>query len=247
MQNYGSNPSNYVIGTESFRWEWAESGIMEYTESSSGPPDLTEAETASGHFAPVVYERATWTSESDENNTCTSESPCPLTSCKKTSSEKRHLGYYESVGDVQPLGSFSAPNVQKAFKGHRYFWEVAGGNGPGLTPCGEEYSRVAVGLEPPPGANNVEDQADQPFGPFTYYLTLPPRNDLRHAKGADDTFAANYSKPLSFSACADHAPGTPLAVGACGLHTTMETATFHADFRWFPKADLEREIKREKG
>jgi hypothetical protein len=233
-QNYGTKPSssNENIGTESFRWEWKETGVLEFTQSRSGLPDLEDARTATGDFAPVAYLDSAWTSESDEAYCGFVESgqQCPLTPCKHHFSEKAHRGYYSSVGAIDTVGATSAPNVQKAFKGHKYIWGVSGGSTPGLTPCGKE-SDVAVGLEPPPGANGYPEQANQPFGPFSYYLTLPPSNDLRHAKGARDHFKSHYSKDLSF------------VVSAPRPHTTEEDTTLVAEFTWFPRSDLERVIK----
>ncbi len=234
MQNYGTTPSssNENIGTESFRWEWKETGVLEFTESRSGVPDLEDARTATGHFAPVVYLDSTWTSESDEAYCGFVESgqQCPLTPCKHNFSEKAHRGYDSSVGVVDIVGATSVPNVQQAFKGHKYIWQVSGGNSPGLTPCGIE-SDVAVGLEPPPGLSGYPEQAEQLFGPFNYYLTLPPSNDLRHAKGARDHFKTKYHVSTSFR------------VSAPRPHLTEEETAFEAEFTWFPRSDLERVIK----
>jgi len=243
-QDYGTNPSNYDIGTESYRWAWAKEGLEEFTEDD-GVPALAPARTSSGHFTPILNGLHTyWTSEADESESCTATNPqCPLIPCPaQTAALKPKLELYTSIGTVELLSDQPA-NVRKAFKGHRYVFRVSGGNSSGLTPCGI-YSAVATDLEPPRNSDNSENQEGQPFGPNGYWVTLPPSNDLRHAKGARDDFKTEYHpSPLSFTACGNHYPGTPLEVGTCNLHRTTEDSTFSVDFKWFPRSDLDREIK----
>jgi hypothetical protein len=239
-QNYGTDPSNGVIGTEEFFSTWTETTLVEYVEAA-GAPDLEPAETPSGHFAPVSYEKSEWVDEADENNQISGPGPYPLTPCKQTYSGKPRLAYNTSFYDIDLVRQSGYPNVRKAFKGHRYVLQVAGGDTPGIAPCGE-YGEIAVGLEPPPGPNNSEDQASQPFGPFNYYVTLPPRNDLRHAKDAGNEFETSYDHTLNFTACLDHAPTMCSAEGGYGMHTTAEATHFFLKFAWFPSSELQRQI-----
>lgn len=231
-QNYGTSP-HVNIGTESFSWFWKERALMEYNESSNGEPELDPARTASGHFPPVLHELSTWTSKSDEATQCYEGLECTPKPCEQTENAAAYLGHLESFGNTETVGFSAYPNVKKAFKAQKYVWGVSGGNTPGLTPCGIE-SDVAVGLEPPPGANDSPEQADQPFGPFRYYFTLPPRNDLRHARGARDEFGTVYFKRLSF------------AVSAPRPHMTEESTKCKVSFLWFPESDLEHEINDER-
>lgn len=94
-QNYGIDPSNGAIGTEEFISLWTETTIVDYTEDN-GVPDLEPAETPSGHFAPVLYQRSQWVSESDENNQLVGPRPYPPTPCKQRYSGKPRLAYNTS-------------------------------------------------------------------------------------------------------------------------------------------------------
>jgi hypothetical protein len=239
-QNYGTNPSNGVIGTEEFNAVWTETTLVEYIEDN-GVPDVEPAETPSGHFAPVSYGRSQWVSEADENNQIAGPGPYPLSACKQSYSRKPRLAYNTSFEDIDLVSQSGYPNVKRAFKGHRYVLQVAGGDTPGIAPCGE-YGEIAEGLEPPPGPNNSVDQASQPFGPFDYFVTLPPRNDLRHAKGARDEFDTSYDHISNFTACLDHAPPGCTGDGGYGLHMTTEATHFFLKFDWFPASELQRQI-----
>ena len=240
MQNYGMNPGNGVIGTEEFISSWTETTLVEYIEANR-TPDLEPAETPSGHFAPVAYEKSQWRSEADENNQIAGPGPYPLTPCDQSYSGKPRLAYNTSFYDIDVVSQSGYPNVRRAFKGHRYALQIAGGDTPGIAPCGE-YGEIAAGLEPPPGPNNSVDEADQPFGPFTYYVTLPPRNDLRHAKGARDEFDTSYDHVLNFTACLDHAPTMCTGDDGYGMHTTAEATHFFLKFNWFPPSELQHQI-----
>jgi hypothetical protein len=239
--DYGMNPSNGVIGSEEFTWDWREFGLVEYIEHN-GEPDLESAETPSHHFAPVLYDFSGWFSESDEQNSPPPQPPYSLTQCDQSYSRKPHLGHNTTFMNVGRVSDYSAPNVRKAFKGHKYVLGVMGGDSPGLTPCGTETD-VATSLEPPPGPNNSQDLASQLFGPFGYYVTLPPRNDLRHGKGASNEFQTTYNRDLSFMECSSHYP-MPTCPGdqGNGLHMTTEDTTLTLDYTWFPISELQRKI-----
>jgi hypothetical protein len=243
-QNYGMNPSNGDIGTEEFNWGWQEKELVEYIEHN-GEPDLEPAETPSGHFAPVLYSVSRWLSESNDGQAIFNADGQlqPEPTCDQTFSRRPHLEYNASFMTIEKSSDYASPNVRKAFKGKKYFLQVAGGDTPGLTPCGIETD-VAVGLEPPPGPDNSQDQADQPFGPFAYYVKLPPRNDLRHAKGADNEFQTTYkSGNLSFMECGSHYP-MPTCPGdqGNGLHMTTESTDLVLAFTWFPLSELQKQI-----
>ncbi len=231
--NYGSNPSNGLNGTEKFRWFWGEDTIVEL-QFYDGEPDLEPAETPSGHYAPVLYPRSGWTSSSAEYSS--SDGTTTPTRCSKTYRNQRdpQLAYNESFITVDKVRGSYLPNVSKAYRTHKYVMEVAGGNTPGLTPCGR-HSAVAVGLEPPD-----HDQSETPFGPFTYYVTLPPRNDLMHAKGAPDEFRVEYNVFPGFTDC--DVAGICSDDNDAGQHTTTELSDFQMVFHWFPLAKLQDHI-----
>jgi len=234
--DYGSSPSNGVNGTEKFRWFWGEDTIVEL-QFNDGEPDLTPAETPSGHYAPVLYPRSGWTSMSAEYGSALGTTT-PIR-CSKTYRDQRdpQLAYNTSFITVDKVRGYYLPNVRKAYRTHKYVMEVPGGNTPGLTPCGQ-HSDVAVGLEAP----NL-DQSETPFGPFTYYVTLPPRSDLMHAKGAPDEFHVDYHAFPSFSDCDVNSPGEICSDdNDHGQHTTTELSYFQMSFHWFPLSKLNDNI-----
>ena len=239
-QEYGTNPKNGVIGSESFRWSWSEGELVKYVENN-GEPEFRTVETPSGTPAPVLYTFSDWTSASTDGFYGTTMSCGP-----EDYSDSSHLEYFQNFTDVFPT-SDTSPNVEKYAKGDHYVLRIIGGDsGLGLTPCGAHYSQVALHLEPPTGPNNSEDLADEPEGPFTYWLKLPARNVLRAGKGKLET--SYDSTPPSFMACADHAPMPSCpGEGGYGLHTTTEASHAFATFAWFPYSQLESWIKFLKG
>jgi hypothetical protein len=243
-QDYGTNPKNGVIGTESFTWNWSQGELVKYVEKSDGEPEFRTVETPSGTPAPVQYTASRWTSKSTDGFYGTMMNCGP-----ENYSAPSHLEYYQNFTDVF-LTSDTSPNVEKYAKGQKYVLRIIGGDsGLGLTPCGT-YSQVALHLEPPPGPNNSEDLADEPEGPFAYVLKLPARNYLRAGGKAEAVtdYESTRTVPESFMACGDHAPmpSCPGEVGY-GLHTTTETSSAFATFLWFPYSELQRWIKFFKG
>lgn len=65
-QDYGTNPKNGVIGTESFTWNWSQGELVKYVEKSDGEPEFRTVETPSGTPAPVQYTASRWTSKSTD-------------------------------------------------------------------------------------------------------------------------------------------------------------------------------------
>jgi hypothetical protein len=246
-QNYGTNLKvNGRIGTEEFEWYWFEKSIFEYWVSG-GEPVLEPAETESGHFAPVLEADSNWTSKSAE----ASQGSPTQAACDGSHQAPLHKLVYNGQLFYEPwqVSKDGPPDVWKAFQGHRWVLRIGGfgmpNGSPGYTPCGF-YSDVPVGLEAPPGNSyGVPDQASQLFGPYTYYVKMPPRSFLSRADGAPSQVSLDYVRHLSFTGCLSFNGFTP-CLGDNGLsqHMTDETTDLTLTIEWFPSSQLQAEINK---
>ena len=240
MQNYGTNlRANGRIGTEEFDWGWSEKSIFDYYVSG-GEPELEPAVTESGHLAPVLEENSAWISKSAE----ASQGSPMQAPCDGSGGDRNKLVSFTKF--YEPIRvSDATPNVRKAFTGHRWVLQIGGWGSPTYTPCGF-YSDVPVGLEAPPGNSyGVPDQASQPFGPYGYWVKMPPRSFLKQADGAPSQISLEYRRSLSFTGCLSFNGFTPcLADTYLSQHMTNETTHLELTIRWFPISQLQSEINK---
>ncbi len=243
-QNYGTNlKANGRTGTEEFDWYWFEKSIFEYSVSG-GEPVLEPAATESGHFAPVLEADSNWTSESAEaSQGSPTQAPC-------------HGSYQSPLNKLVYNGQLfyepsrvskeGPPNVWKTFQGRRWVLEIGSFGDPSYTPCGF-YSEVPDGLEASPEGNpfGVPDQASQLFGPYQYWVKMPPRSFLSRADGAPSQVSLDYVRHSSFTGCLSFNGFTPcLADNQMSQHVTNESTNLSVDIKWFPSWQLQAEINK---
>jgi hypothetical protein len=240
--DYGTNiKANGLIGTEEFDWAWSEKSIFQYSVSY-GAPELDPAETESGHFAPVLYDSSNWISKSAEaSRGSPRQTPCdgyheaPLD----------QLGYNTSFYEPFRVSSALTPNVLRAFQGKKWVLRIGGYGSPTYTPCGF-YSNIPIGMEAPPANSyGIPDQASQPFGPYIYWVKMPPRNFLSQASGSPSEVSLDYDRVSSFTGCRTWNNITPcLPDDDHGQHKTSEETDITVDIRWFPSSELQNEINK---
>ena len=225
-------PTPVHTGSEQFEWNWETTELDEYSESD-GYPSLQRPELNLKEI-PGLEQQTLSSAKSNERYWAPGVTTPDICNAMEETSDSLTESYFTRI---EPLVD-APPPVQRRFKGHKYVLQLVSAGHLVGTMC-FDGSDPADGLPSPPGANGLPNQEEQPEGPGGYYVTLPPRAYLRHRHGQPDYRDVEYTKNLSFSACA----GAPATEPACDRYTLTESTTFRLHFTWFPEALLRHEAK----
>jgi len=225
------SPAPLHTGSEQFEWRWETREFDEYSEQDGFPsltrPEIHEQETkglADGTFSSAKSFERYW---------------APGVATPDVCNNTDEPGRFLTSEDFNRIDQFDSvpPAVQKRFKAAKYLLQLVSGGNLVDTSCFDLEGGIDEGLIPPHHPDGSYSEDEQPEGPGVYYVTLPPRAFLRHSRGQASVLGVRYDDAQNFSAC--DGPTVP----GCDRYSLSETSMFHAEFKWFPEAELRRYYK----